>query len=97
MRFVGPLINAAGWRVLFYPMGREGCKILLCLKEVTAMQYGYLWFPYIFWENLNLFAGDGGTGKSYLALAVAAAITRGRQPAGMPGTLMQGEIGRAHV
>lgn len=60
------------------------------LSEVEAMPYGYLWFPYLIRENLNLIAGDGGTGKSYLSLAIAAAITTGMQPDGMPGQLEDG-------
>lgn len=56
------------------------------------MPYRYLWHPYLFRGNLNLLAGDGGTGKSYLSLAIAAAVTTGVQPEGMPGQ-MTGEPG----
>ena len=61
--------------------------MLLRIGEVQGMPYEYCWFPYLIRENLNLIAGDGGTGKSYLILAIAAAITNGCKPEGMPGRL----------
>lgn len=62
---------------------------LLRLDGVSGMPYEFCWFPYLIAENLNVIAGDGGTGKSFLALAVAAAVTRGQQPGGMPGRLKE--------
>ena len=47
----------------------------------------FLWRPYLRAGNLNLLSGDGGSGKTTLALLVAAALADGVQPAGMPGAL----------
>lgn len=47
----------------------------------------YLWEPYLIRANLNLIFGDGGTGKSTLVSGLFAALTTGRQPAGMPGAI----------
>ena len=47
----------------------------------------FLWDPYIRAANLNLLSGDGGSGKTTLALMIAAALADGVQPEGMPGTL----------
>ena len=47
----------------------------------------FLWHPYLRAANLNLLSGDGGSGKTTLALMIASALADGRQPDGMPGTL----------
>lgn len=54
----------------------------------------FLWYPYLRLANLNILRGHGSTGKTSLAFALASAITRGIQPAGMPGELRIGEPGR---
>ncbi|MBR5345787.1 MAG: AAA family ATPase [Clostridia bacterium] len=47
----------------------------------------FLWYPYLRAANLNLLSGDGGSGKTTLALMIAAALADGDQPGGMPGLL----------
>lgn len=47
------------------------------LADVEAEEVNWLWFPYLPLAESTLLAGDGGVGKSYVAMAIAAAITRG--------------------
>lgn len=53
-----------------------------CLKDVTPEEVSYLWRPYIPLGKLTLIEGDPGLGKSWLTLAIAAAVSRGE---GLPG------------
>ena len=48
-----------------------------CLAEVEAQPVQWLWYPYIPLEHLTLIYGDGDVRKSWLALAIAAGVTRG--------------------
>ncbi len=47
------------------------------LSAVPAEDITWLWYPYIPLKKLTLFEGDPSSGKTYLLLAIAAAITRG--------------------
>ncbi len=47
----------------------------------------FLWYPYVRAANLNLLSGDGGSGKTTLALMLATALADGARPETMPGTL----------
>ncbi|MDO4356542.1 MAG: AAA family ATPase [Clostridia bacterium] len=60
---------------------------LISFDGVNAMPPKYLWAPYLRAENLNILRGDGGAGKTMLALAVIAAVTKGELSSGMPGVL----------
>jgi hypothetical protein len=51
---------------------------LLCLANVAPRTVEWLWQPYIPARMLSMLSGDPGAGKSYLALAVAAELSRGR-------------------
>jgi len=51
---------------------------LICLATVAPRSVDWLWEPYIPARMLTMISGDPGTGKSYLALAVAADLTPGR-------------------
>jgi hypothetical protein len=47
------------------------------LSEVEPESIDWLWEPYIPRKKITLFEGDPSSGKTYLLLAIAAAITRG--------------------
>jgi hypothetical protein len=53
---------------------------LLALSEVEAREVDWLWNPYLPNRMLAMVSGDPGAGKTFIALAIAAAITRGRKP-----------------
>lgn len=50
---------------------------LTCFGDVTPQNVEYLWNPYIPSGKLSILEGDPGAGKTFIALAVAAAVTRG--------------------
>jgi hypothetical protein len=51
---------------------------LVCLADVEARPVDWLWEPFIPLRMLSMISGDPGAGKSYVALAVAADLSRGR-------------------
>src|SRR5207248_9995 len=53
---------------------------ILTLANVEARDVDWLWQPYLPMAMLAMLSGDPGSGKTYLALAIAAALTVGRQP-----------------
>lgn len=64
---------------------------LVSLDQVTPTPPRYFWEPYIRLHNINLIRGDGGVGKTMLIMALAAAVTKGAKPEGMPGALSAGQ------
>lgn len=48
------------------------------LSTIAPEEIAWLWYPYIPKRKLTLFEGDPSSGKTYLLLAIAAAITRGQ-------------------
>jgi DNA repair protein RadA/Sms len=50
---------------------------VLCLADVEAEEVNWLWKPYIPREMITLLSGDPGVGKTAIALALAARLTRG--------------------
>ena len=50
------------------------------MDDVEAEEVTWLWQPYIPCGKLTILEGDPGEGKTFLALAIAAAISRGRVP-----------------
>jgi predicted ATP-dependent serine protease len=50
---------------------------LVRMSEVEAEEIDWLWHPYIPLGKLTIVEGDPGIGKSYLTLAIAAAISNG--------------------
>ncbi len=73
-------------------------KIRTCgFDAIQAQPPAFLWKPYLRAGNLNLAAGDGGSGKTTLALMIAAALADGAQPSGMPGELTVDPVHGAHT
>ena len=48
-----------------------------CLADIEAQPVQWLWYPYIPLEHLTLIYGNGDVRKSWLSLAIGAAVTRG--------------------
>jgi len=57
--------------------GRRLRPILISLADVEPQQTRWLWKPYIPLDCITILEGDPKTGKTWLALAITAAITRG--------------------
>jgi hypothetical protein len=53
---------------------------LITLSSVEAKPVPWLWQPYLAYGMINLLSGEPGCGKTFLALAFAAALTTGRIP-----------------
>ncbi len=51
---------------------------LVCLADVEARAVDWLWEPFVPLRMLSMISGDPGAGKSFLALAVAADLSRGK-------------------
>lgn len=60
-------------------------KIFTWASDVDVKPVRWLWYPYFVDENINIFGGETGTGKTWNLCAIAAAVTTGTQPEGMPG------------
>ena len=55
---------------------------LVYLSDVEAKAICWLWRPYLPLGMLSLLDGDPGAGKSFVALAIAAGLSRGKTPEG---------------
>ncbi len=53
---------------------------ILTLSRVEALEVDWLWPPYLANRMLAMLSGDPSVGKTYLTLAIASAVTLGRQP-----------------
>jgi hypothetical protein len=53
---------------------------LVTLSSVEAQPVPWLWRPYLAYGMINMLSGEPGCGKTFLALAFAAALTTGRIP-----------------
>jgi hypothetical protein len=62
------------------PHGPTRRAELLTLSTVEAKAVEWLWKPYLPFGMLAMLSGDPGAGKTFIALAIAAAITTGRVP-----------------
>jgi hypothetical protein len=52
------------------------------LDRVEAKQVEWLWEPYLPLDMLSMFSSDPGVGKTYVAMAIAAGLSKGRLPGG---------------
>lgn len=60
--------------------------VLVCMADVAPEDVRWLWEPYLPVGKLTLLEGDPGLGKTWLALAIAAAVSKGHPlPAGPDG------------
>lgn len=59
-------------------MPEETRPDLVCLADVAPRAVEWLWEPFIPARMLSMLSGDPGTGKSFIALAVCADLSRGK-------------------
>lgn len=57
--------------------GSKPQPLITCMSDVEPQDVFWLWCPYIPLGKITLLEGDPGLGKTFLALAIAAAVTRG--------------------
>lgn len=53
---------------------------LICLASIEAKPVSWLWRSYLAFGQLAMLTGDPGVGKTFIGLAVAAALTTGHVP-----------------
>lgn len=76
------LIEKTPWTV----KGRKKPK-LKNLLTVQDAEINWLWEPYIQANNITIFRGDGGVGKTYFICALMSALSNNSAPVQMPGML----------
>ncbi len=55
-----------------------GREFITCLADIAAVPVDWLWYPYLPKGEPVLLAGDGGVGKTFVAMAIVACITTGK-------------------
>jgi transcriptional regulator with AAA-type ATPase domain len=50
--------------------------LITCMADVAPQKVSWLWHPYIPLGKVTLMEGDPGLGKTFIALAITAAVTR---------------------
>ncbi|HTZ57830.1 MAG TPA: AAA family ATPase [Acidobacteriaceae bacterium] len=58
---------------------------LVCLADIEPRPVDWLWEDRLAIGALSVLSGDPGSGKTWIALAIAAALSRGREPASFSG------------
>src|SRR5262249_6438359 len=62
------------------PQGNPDALLVTPYSAIEARQTEWLWFPYLPLGNVVTVEGNMGEGKSWLTLALAAAVSTGRFP-----------------
>jgi hypothetical protein len=65
----------------FFDDGASGTADLVPLSSIEPLPVLWLWEPYLPLGMLSMLSGDPGCGKTFVSLAVAAALSRGEVPA----------------
>ena len=52
---------------------------IICLGDIEAEEVEWLWYPYIPKGKITLLQGDPGDGKTFVALAIASIVSKGRR------------------
>ncbi|MEW5934471.1 MAG: AAA family ATPase, partial [Bacillota bacterium] len=71
--------------------GRE--PVMVNVGDVAPEEVTWLWYPYLPRGKITLLEGDPGVGKSWLALALAAIVSRGWSFPGLDGIPPEGQAG----
>jgi hypothetical protein len=53
---------------------------IVALSDVQSLAISWIWRPYLAAGMLSMLSGDPGSGKTFVLLAIAAALSTGRQP-----------------
>jgi RecA-family ATPase len=64
----------------------------ITINTVQSRAVSWLWEPYIPLGTVSVVLGDGGLGKSFLSLAIAAAVTNGALLPGMADALPPSDV-----
>lgn len=59
------------------PEKSQKCLKVLCMADVEPEHVQWVWFPYLPAGKVTLLEGDPGSGKTWLALAIASAVSTG--------------------
>ena len=72
-----------------HPPEEENSINILCVADVEKKSVSFLIEPYLVKNNVNILAGDGGVGKTFVWGDIASAITNGKAPSflGVPESL----------
>lgn len=70
--------RAAGWDKEIAALSQAQDELdIVPLSMIEEEEIAWLWYPYIPLKKLTLVEGDPASGKTYLLLAIAAAVTQG--------------------
>jgi energy-coupling factor transporter ATP-binding protein EcfA2 len=65
---------------------------IITLRDLETERVSWLWEPYIPLGKITIIQGDPGDGKTTLALAIAAAVTRGEEVGGRDAAVAPGSV-----
>lgn len=87
--------NAQGWKPN-EPANETKPRTLAVtrMSDVVVEPINWLWNPYLAIGTFSILEGEEGVGKTYVALALAAAVSNGR---GLPNTAQEHHIGPSKV